>query len=144
MREDFIYVTFSVTGHNLSYPYVEKHAHVFQPWFVSYRKISNMRLTLAGKNIVDHSDVVGACRRGSNYIFILDLIPGLNGLDKDIFKARQETFKVRDFVHLILEIWRYFFSLLFQYRGVNLLYTTSETKPLSPLCCPMGPFTGMD
>ena len=27
----------------------------------------------------------------SNYIFILDLEPGSNGLGKDIFKARRET-----------------------------------------------------
>ena len=48
-----------------------------------------------------------ACRRCYNYIFILDLIPGFNGLDKDNCKTGQETFKVWDLVPLILEIWRY-------------------------------------
>ena len=67
------------------------------------RKTSNIRHTLLGNKIVDHSDVVGAC---SNYIFIFDLIPDLNGLGKDNSKARQETFKVWDLVRLILDIWR--------------------------------------
>ena len=55
--------------------------------------------TLVGNKIVDHSDVVGniACRRCSNYIFILDLTPGFNGLGKDNCKTRRETFKHWDF-----------------------------------------------
>ena len=43
----------------------------------------------------------------SNYIFILDLIPGLNRVGKDNYKMRQETFIFRDLVWLILEIWQY-------------------------------------
>ena len=40
---------------------------------VTYRQVSNIRHTV-DNNIVNHSDVVGiACRRCSNYIFILDL-----------------------------------------------------------------------
>ena len=43
-----------------------------------------------------------ACRRCSNYIFIIDLTPGLKGLGKDDFKTRWESFKfcasyIRDF-----------------------------------------------
>ena len=48
-----------------------------------------------------------ACRHWSNYIFIVILIPGFNGLDKDNCKTRQETFKVWYLVHLILELWWY-------------------------------------
>ena len=74
-----------------------------------YRQVSNIRHTLVGNKIVDHSDVVGAsiaCRRCSNYIFILDLTPGFIGLDKDNCKMRRETFKFGDLVHLILETLR--------------------------------------
>ena len=48
-----------------------------------------------------------ACRRCSNYIFILDLTPGFNGLGKDNCKTTWEWFKFWDLVHLILEILRY-------------------------------------
>ena len=34
-----------------------------------------------------------ACRRCSNYIFILNLTPGFNGLGKDNYKMRREAFK---------------------------------------------------
>ena len=45
-----------------------------------------------------------AGRRCSNYIFILELIPGFNGLGKDNCNMRQETFKVWDLVCLILDL----------------------------------------
>ena len=44
------------------------------------------------QTIVDHSDVVGASPVG-NYIFILDVAPGFNGLDKDNCKMRREIFQ---------------------------------------------------
>ena len=47
-----------------------------------------------------------ACRRCSNYIFILDLKTGFNGLGKDNCKTRRESFKFCDLVCLILEILR--------------------------------------
>ena len=47
-----------------------------------------------------------ACRRCSNYIFILDLIDGFNGLGKDNCRMRRETFKFRDLVRRILETLR--------------------------------------
>ena len=47
-----------------------------------------------------------ACRRCSNYIFILNLTSGFNGLSKDNYKTRRETFKFWDLVRLILEILR--------------------------------------
>ena len=58
---------------------------------------------------VDHSDVVGsfARRRCSNYIFILDLTPGFNGLSKDNCKMRWEIFKFWHLMRLISEVWRY-------------------------------------
>ena len=43
-----------------------------------------------------------ACRRCSNYILILGLIPGLDGLVRDNCKTRQESFKVLDSVRFIL------------------------------------------
>ena len=57
-----------------------------------YRKVSNIGHTLTGNKIVDHSDVVGAAP--VNYIFILNLTPDFNGLDKDNCKMRWETFIV--------------------------------------------------
>ena len=86
------------------------HICVTRPQWV---KTSNISCTLVGNKIVDHSDVVGAAPTGAtfsfsffNYIFIIDLIPGFNGLDKDNCKMRQETCKVWDLVHIILEIWQ--------------------------------------
>ena len=64
----------------------------------TYRQVSNIRRTLVGNKIVDHSD-----RRCSNYIFILNLTPGFNGLGKDKYKVRREAFKFWDLVRLILE-----------------------------------------
>ena len=48
-----------------------------------------------------------ACRRCSNYIFILYLTPGFNRLGKDKWKTRRGSFKFCDLVRLILEILRY-------------------------------------
>ena len=41
-----------------------------------------------------------ACRRCSNYIFILDLTCGFKGLAKDNCKTRRKTYKFGDFVRL--------------------------------------------
>ena len=41
-----------------------------------------------------------ACRRCSNYIFILDLIPGFNRLSNNSCMTRQETFKLMDLTRL--------------------------------------------
>ena len=67
---------------------------------------SNIRRTWIGNEIVDHSDVVGASHC-SNYIFILDLTPGFNGLRKGNCKTRRESFKFWDLVCLILDILRH-------------------------------------
>ena len=52
-----------------------------------------------------------ACRRCSNYIFILDLTSGFKGFGKDSRKTIWESFKCWDLVCLILETWRYVFVL---------------------------------
>ena len=56
-----------------------------------------------------------ARRRCSNYIFILDLTPGFNGLGKDNCKTRRESFKFCDLVRLILEILRYIYICVYTY-----------------------------
>ena len=66
---------------------------------------SDIRRALVGNKIVDHSDVVGACRRCSNYIFILNLTHSFNILHEDNCKTRWEIFKFWELVHLVLEIW---------------------------------------
>ena len=47
-----------------------------------------------------------ACRRCSNYIFILDSTPGFNVLGRGNCKTKQDTFECWDLVRLILEVWR--------------------------------------
>ena len=61
-----------------------------------YRQVSNIRRTLAGNTIVDHSDV-----------FILDLIHDINSLGKGNCKMRRETLKFWVLVRRILQIGRY-------------------------------------
>ena len=73
--------------------------------FSMYCQTSNIRCTI-GNKIVDQSDVIGASPlRCCNYIFILNLTPGFNGLGKETCKTRQGTFKFWDLVHLIFEVW---------------------------------------
>ena len=74
---------------------------------VSYRKTSNISRTFVGNKIVDHCSWNIACRRCSNYIFILDLTFGFKGFGKDSHKTVREYFKCWDLVRLILETWRY-------------------------------------
>ena len=75
-----------------------------------YCQISNIRRTLVGNIIVDHSDSCSiACQRCSNYIFILDLTPGFNRLYRDNCKTWRKTLKFWDLVPLILEIWWYMY-----------------------------------
>ena len=46
-----------------------------------------------------------ASRYCSNYIFIFDLTRGFNGLGKDNYKTRRETFNFCDLVLLLFEVW---------------------------------------
>ena len=71
-----------------------------------YPQTSFIRRTLVGNKIMDHSDVFGVLLVGSNYILIVDLTPGVNGLSNENRKERTETFKIWDLVCLLLEIWR--------------------------------------
>ena len=45
-----------------------------------------------------------ACRRCSNYIFIVDLTPGFSWLDKDNCETRREIFKFLDLMRLVSEV----------------------------------------
>ena len=63
-----------------------------------YSQTSNISCTLVGNKIVDHSDVVGASPVGAAPTACSFLTPGLDGLDKDNCKMRQETFKFWDLV----------------------------------------------
>ena len=64
-----------------------------------YRQTYSASRTLVGNKLVDHSDREWRCSWSSadrwcaNYIFILDWTPGFNGLGKDNYKTRRETFK---------------------------------------------------
>ena len=61
----------------------------------------------AGYNIFICIDpLTSSCRRYSNYILILNLTPGFNGLAKGNCKTRQQYLKFLDFLGLILEILR--------------------------------------
>ena len=78
--------------------------------FWNYCQTSNISPTLVSYKIVDHADVVGASPDWgcSNYIFILDLTPGFNGLGRDNCKTKQESLiKFWDLVHLISDnLWK--------------------------------------
>ena len=67
-----------------------------------------------------------ACQRCSNYIFILDLTPGFNGLGKSNFKTRRETFKFGDLVCLILEILWYIFMVTQEKWQILRIYSTGS------------------
>ena len=118
----------------------DSHIHWFWQWLAAsfslnhlhagsffriYCKTSNISHTIVGNNIVDNSRCSWsiACRRCSNYIFILNLTPGFNGLSKDNYERIQETFKLWDLVRFILEVLRwiyiYPFHIILQHRNVT-------------------------
>ena len=66
-----------------------------------------------------------ACRRCSNYIFILNLTRGLNGLGKGNYKTRRETFTLWDLVRLIAKVWRYCWTIWY-FGGVYRIKTFNE------------------
>ena len=71
-----------------------------------HRQVSNIRRTFRQLNCWSlRCSWSIACRRCSNYIFILNLTHGFNRLGKDNCKTRRETFTFWDSVHLTLEIW---------------------------------------
>ena len=79
-----------------------------QEYFYIYCQTSNIRCTLLGNKIVDHSDVGGALPVGAAPITssFSTSTPGINGLGKGNWKTRRETFKCWDLLCLILEIGR--------------------------------------
>ena len=68
-----------------------------------YRQDFNQSGTLVGNKIFYFFIFFWRC---SNYIFILDIRPGFNGLGKDNGKTTRETFNFWDLVRLIFEVWR--------------------------------------
>ena len=74
-----------------------------------------------------------ACRRCSNYIFILNLTPGFNGLGKVNYKMRREAFKFRYLVRLILETLRYWNHCCLDQLAVILQTAYSNTVPWAKL-----------
>ena len=70
----------------------------------AYRQVCNIRRTLVGNKIVDHSDVVGASPVGAAPT--TDWVPGFNRLRKDNCKTRGKK-KFCDLMWFILEIWWY-------------------------------------
>ena len=72
------------------------------PQIYNYRKISNIRRNLVGyKNCWSlRCSWSIACRRCSNYIFILDLTSGFKGFSKDSRKTVRESFKCWDLLRL--------------------------------------------
>ena len=94
------------------------HTHTHTKKKKKYLKVSNIRCTLVGKKIFDHSDVVGAAPTG-DYIFSLNLTHGFNGSGKDNSKTRWETFMFWDWVCLILENWRYIYSIGYTLDSLN-------------------------
>ena len=76
---------------------------------INYCQVSNIRRTFVGNEncwSFRWSWSI-ACRRCSNYIFILDLTPGFIGLAEDNCTTRREMSKFGDLVRLILDILRY-------------------------------------
>ena len=87
-----------------------------------YCQTFNIRCTFVGSRIVDHSDVVGASPVGAaptTSSFLSYLTLDFNGLGKDKCHMRWETFKFRDLVYLVLEIWQYMGSCIVNWRIVN-------------------------
>ena len=73
-----------------------------------HHQVSNIRRTLVGYKIVDHSDVVGASPVGAAPT-TSSFSTGFIGLGKDNCQTRQETIKFGDLVRLILDILWYTF-----------------------------------
>ena len=81
---------------------------------IEYRKTSNIRRTLGGNEIVDHSDVVGASPVGAAEALLQlhlhsRLNIGFHGFGKNSRQTVRESFKCWDLVRLILQTLRYIF-----------------------------------
>ena len=87
-----------------------------------YRQVSNIRRQLNCWSLRCSWSI--ACRRCSNYIFILCLTPGFSRLGKDKGKTRRESFRFWDLVRLILEILRVLLHWM-KYMVINSWYQTT-------------------
>ena len=79
-----------------------------------YRQVSNIRCTLVGNKIVDHSGAVGASPVGAAPITSSFSAQHLASIDYTKATARRH-FKFGNLVHLILEILRY----MHMYTGIQ-------------------------
>ena len=82
----------------LNYLWAKSSYHIPVGSHYIYRQVSDIRRTLVGNKIVDHSDVVGASPVGAapTTSSFSTWTPGFIGLGKDNCKARRETLKFRD------------------------------------------------
>ena len=103
----------------------------FVKWYLAvlFCFISRAHYIILSDKIVDHSNV--ACPRCSNYIFIIDLTPGFNGLGKDKCKTRRETFKFWDSVWLIVCL---FVSLLRHFWLIHFFHLRLLYQPYLGIC----------
>ena len=90
------------------------------PLYNIYGQTSNISRTLVGNKIVDYSEEVGVSPVGAADIFILDVTPGFKGLCIDNWKTRRESFKICDFVRLLLDILRYMLYVWIWYIDINI------------------------
>ena len=84
-------------------------------------------LIYVGDKLVDQSDV-----RCSNYIFILDLTPGFNGLIKDNCRSRRKSFEFWDLVWLIKEVLWYLSTVYNLHCSAMLYWLAGFHNSLSP------------
>ena len=87
----------------------------YTSWGWYNRQTYNIRRTLVGNKIVDHSDVVGTSpvsAAPTTSSFSTKHLASIDWTKISICKTRRETFQCWDLVRLILEVWRYVTSQL--------------------------------
>ena len=105
---------------NAYYPYNYSDAWTMQRWLIGNLKRISKRLLYATYHTFPLVSTVwrkmvtisfhecfwqfALCRRSSNYIFVFDIIPGINSFGKDNCKTRRETLKIWVLVRLTLDI----------------------------------------
>ena len=88
--------------------------------YTTYCQTSNTRHTSVGNKIVDLGCSWSiAWWRCSDYIFILDLTPGFNGLGKDNCKTRRQSSKFWDLVHFYIRDFTAVTRDLYSYNPVG-------------------------
>ena len=100
-----------ISSHNVIFLWILYHWHhqLMNMVWDNYRKTSNIRHTLGGNKIVDHSDVVGASNVSPAPTTSSFSTWHLASRDSAKKAARQyENLLSWDLVHVILETWRYY------------------------------------